>query len=108
MFKSTVFTFALSAWDVRVVANFNYMFGAYQDASLSFCGFYWMTSGTAILHFTDADGSTLIPDINIDATGEICHCPAVSEGVRGVRKSMACNFRFFLMCAPTRDMCVQI
>ena len=88
---------------MRVVASMDDMFeNSKPDAALSLCGFYWVTSGTAILEFgidgvgdtcqivpggsgdetcqiiEEADG--LIPDISIDADGLICHCPAVSEG----------------------------
>jgi hypothetical protein len=73
---ATGFTFAhnLSAWDVRVVASMNKMFYPYSDSNqipdnmrtvtASFCGFYWMTSGIAMLEFgVDASLSGLIPDI---------------------------------------------
>ena len=69
---ATAFTFAgnLSAWDVRVVADMNDMFGNapsnFPNVSAAFCGFYWTTSSTAVLEFglntTDNPGG-LIPDI---------------------------------------------
>ena len=65
---ATAFTFAgnLSAWDVRVVANMRGMIDSYEDLSASFCGFHWVTSGTAVVEFglntTETPGG-LIPDI---------------------------------------------
>jgi hypothetical protein len=100
---SFAFAGALSAWDVRFVVTMSRVFDSIHDPSASFCGFYWMTSGTAMLEFKidgdieqqyscAAEGDTcqvvdvtlpstsLIPDINIDAEnpGTICNCPPVS------------------------------
>jgi hypothetical protein len=71
---ATALTFAgnLSAWDVRVVASMDGMFGNapsnFPDVSAAFCGFYWTTSGTAVAEITFGLNTTenpggLIPDI---------------------------------------------
>ena len=92
---------------MRLVRNMTGIFYEMEISNIedAVCGFYWLSSGTAVLEFgingtsrtqygcADLNDTCqiqeqdigLIPDISIDAEnpGEICYCPAVSDGGRG-------------------------